>query len=639
MHFQSGLSNQYPEQVDPNGQRMDSSQLGLMSYPPLDPRLFTPQARPQGPRSLDPRLVTQHGRFQRVHHRRASSPDPSTTNPQPRSVPFQINSTNLMPQGTPMQRTRSQLTQLQTRNSHPMMGDQSQMVGISQTPDISWNINPAMFLGRGSQLLEIPQMREAKRPHTTPDPNLDSNRMNDFMASPIEMSSAIDPVISQDDWLGNMVLSAEVGDIQATSQHPGLVVHPPADEPESHKTAIGRVIADEINHFIRQYEARVGKERSLSQGDLVKRFQITLRSSLDTITNADSSSRSFIGGAVDTEKASHEKDGEFRCTFEGCRKVSKRLSGLKKHLQRHRKPFGCTFDRCSKVFGSKNDWKRHEQSQHEQQECWRCHKCYEVFYHSQTHIINHLMERHGVKRVDEATKQAKGRRIARNYQGQFWCGFCDKIIFHEYHGVEAINHRFDHIADHFKNEKSSSDWIELCGHGKTKAALKEQSQMQSPTNTEEDEDDDDDEAGEEQTQAGSGNCPTSSIASGSSMQSGLSTEQQSLSQYSSSTAEVNFKNGRNDLRPDQFTASHQWAQKLETAQEALSTKSQSTRPTRRGRAYASTPVRGQFIVCCQCINPYNVLLSKSCVPCNHDVCSRCKVGVPVSMDDDETMMM
>ncbi|KEF60001.1 uncharacterized protein A1O9_04850 [Exophiala aquamarina CBS 119918] len=513
------------------------------------------------------------------------------------------------------------------------------MVEMSQTPDLSWNLNRAMLLGRGNQLLELPQMRESKRPHTTPDPNLDPNRMmTDFMASPVEMHSAIDPVMSQDDWLGSMGLGAEVGDIQATSQHPGLVVHPPADEPKSHKDAIGKVIAEEINHFLKQYEARVGNERSLSQDDLVKRFKISLRSSLDTITNADSSSRSFIGGLVDIEKTSHEKDGEFRCTFEGCRKVSKRLSGLKKHLQRHKKPFGCTFDRCSKVFGSKNDWKRHEQSQHEQQECWRCHKCFEVFYHNQTHIINHLMDRHGVKRADEATKQAKSRRIARNYQGQFWCGFCDKIVFHEYHGVEAINHRFDHIADHFKKEESSSDWIELCGHGRTKGALKEQSQMQSPANTEDDDDDDDDEAGEQQM-AEPGNCPESSIASGSTMQSGMSTEQQSLSHYSSSTAEANFKKGRSDLRPDQITTNPKWAQQLEPGQEVLSTKSQSTRPTRRGRAYTSSPVRGQFVVCCQCGDPYNVLLGKSCVPCEHDACPRCKVGVPFCMDDDGTMMM
>ena len=516
------------------------------------------------------------------------------------------------------------------------MGSPNQMVGIPQAPDVSWNLNPVMFLGRGNHLLEIPQMRDAKRAHTTPDPNLDSNRMNDFIASPIEMSSAIDPVVNQDEWLSNMGLSAEVGDIQATSQHPGLVVHPPADEPELHQAALGKVIADEINHFIKQYEARVGKERSISQTDLVKRFQISLRSSLDTITNADSSARSFIGGVVDPEKTSHDKDGEYPCTHEGCQKVSKRLSGLKKHLQRHKKPFGCTFDRCSKVFGSKNDWKRHEQSQHEQQECWRCHKCYEVFYHSQTHMINHLMERHGVKRADEATKQAKGRRIARNYQGQFWCGFCDKIIFHEYHGVEAINHRFDHIADHFKNEKSSSTWIELCGRGKTKAALREQSQLQSPTNTEEDEEDEDEEAGEHQTQAEPGSCPPSSVTSSSTIQSGLSTEQQSLSHYTSSPAEVSFHNGRNDLRPDQFTAKPQWIQTLETGQESLSTKSYSaTRQTRRGRTYA----RGQFIICCQCTAPYNVLISKSCVPCEHIACSRCKVGIPLSMDDDEAMIM
>lgn len=647
MHFQPAFSNQYQEQADSNGQQMVNSQANAMSYPPLDPRLLNSQTRPQGVRWLDPRLATLRNQYQRVHQRRASSPEPSSANAQPRSVPFPINTTTPMPQGTSMQRTQSQLSHPPTRNSLPVGGNHNQMVGISQMPDFPWNVNPAMLLPRGNQLLEIPQAREPKRPHTTPDPNLDPNRMTDFMASPVEMHSAGDYLIDQEEWLGNMGLSADIGDLQATPQHPGLVVHPPADEPKPTKIAIGRVIEDEIRHFLKQYEERADKERSLSQDDLVKRFRDSLRSSLDTITNADSSSRSFVGGVIDPEqssppegkKAPLDKDGYYPCTVEGCRKVSKRLSGLKKHLQRHKKPFGCTFDGCSKVFGSKNDWKRHEQSQHEQQECWRCHKCFEVFFHHQNHIINHMMEKHSVKRVDEATKQAKSRRIARNYQGQFWCGFCDKIIFHDLHGVEAINYRFDHIANHFKQEMSSSDWIELRGCGKTKAVLKEESRMQSPANTEEDDEEDEDEIGEQRTQTEPGDCPTSSIASGSSTQSGISTERQSLSHYSSSTTEVNFKSGCTDLRPDQFAINSHWVQKLEPGQEAMSTSSQYTRPSRRVRSHAPGLVMAQFIVCCECDNPYNIMSGRSCVPCNHKACPRCKVGVPDSMNSDTNMTM
>jgi len=43
-----------------------------------------------------------------------------------------------------------------------------------------------------------------------------------------------------------------------------------------------------------------------------------------------------------------------------------------KHLKRHSKPFGCTHDGCNKIFGPKSDWKRHENSQHHQLECWKC---------------------------------------------------------------------------------------------------------------------------------------------------------------------------------------------------------------------------------------------------------------------------
>ncbi len=44
----------------------------------------------------------------------------------------------------------------------------------------------------------------------------------------------------------------------------------------------------------------------------------------------------------------------------------------RKHMKRHDKPYGCTYAKCKKRFGSKNDWKRHESSQHAQSEVWRC---------------------------------------------------------------------------------------------------------------------------------------------------------------------------------------------------------------------------------------------------------------------------
>lgn len=532
-----------------------------------------------------------------------------------------------------------------------MTGTNNQFAGVAQMPDYPLNFNPIMLQPGENHLQGFPQTREQKRARTTPDPNLDANRMmTDFMASPLEIQSVVDQSINADELLGNMNMgwSANDADLRATPHHPALVVHPPTDEPKSHKNAIVGVAEDEIRHFLKQFEDRPDQERSLSQADLVNQFRLTLRHSLDTITNADSSSRSIIGGVNDRERPSssvgkkspHDKDGHIPCTVEGCRKVSKTLSGLKKHLQRHKRPFGCTFDGCSKAFGSKNDWKRHEQSQHEQQECWRCHKCYEVYFHHQNNFINHLMNKHSVKRVDEATKQAKIRRVASNYQGQFWCGFCDKVIVHDLHGVEAIHHRFDHIADHFKNEQSSADWVELRGFGKTKAALKEESRIQSPANTEDEDDEDEDEPGELYTQVVPGIGPTSSAQSGSSMPSESSTEQQSLSQYSSSTAELNFNGASVNMRPDQSAFNSQWERNFEPGQEVMSTRTQPRRPSRRGRSSIPTGLlRGQFIICCECDAPYNIALSKSCLDCDHRACSNCKVGVRHPKINDTTMMM
>lgn len=624
MHFQPALFNQYQERVDPSLQRMINSQLDIMLHSPIDPRLQTPNARLQGTRRLNSGFPTPRSQFQRSHNRRASSPEPSSVRLQQRSVPFPINTNSMISQATMMQRTLSQTSHPQTRSAFPNPDTHNQFPTFPQLSDYPWALHAGALQSRGNQNLELPQTREQKRPHTTPDPNLDPNRMmTDFTSSPLETQSALDQGINNDELLGNMGWSANVGELQATAQHPALIVHPPTDEPNSRKSTLQEVVEEEIHNFLQQYK---DQERALLQEDIVRLFRLSLRNSLDTITNADSSVRSMIGAANDSEqpltaegkKPPPDKDGHFPCTFKGCSKVSKKLSGLKKHLQRHKKPFGCTFDGCSKVFGSKNDWKRHEQSQHEQPECWRCHKCYEVFFHEQNNFINHLMNEHGVRRTDEATKQAKSRRIARNNQGQFWCGFCNKIIFHDRSGVEAVNHRFDHIAVHFKNEKSSGDWVELRGCGKTKAALREESRVHSPTNTEDDEEDEGDNSEQQHTQVMSGNSIINPIPSGAPMPSDTSTGRQSLSQYSSSNAELNFGTVNHNMRLDQSDVSLQWGQQLSLGQETMSTQTQ----PRRAPA--------EYVICCQCNHPYNFAVSNSCVDCDHIAkgCPGCTLGIP-----------
>ncbi|KAK5062475.1 hypothetical protein LTR84_004547 [Exophiala bonariae] len=633
MHFQPTLSNQYPEQVDPNMQQMMSPQLDMMAPSPIDPRLQTPHARLQDTHHLNHRFNIPQSRFQGSHNRRASSPEPSSVRVQQRPVPFRINTTNMNSQITMMQRTVSQTSHPQTQSAFPAASAQNQFTDFPQLSDYPWDVRMGVLQTRGNQYLELPT-REQKRPHTTPDPILEPNRIATDFSSPLEIQSALDQGTNNDELLGNMGWSADAGGLQATPQHPALVVHPPSDEPNSRRSTLHVVVEEEIHHFLQQYK---DQESSLLQEDIRKLIRLSLRNSFDTITNADSSVRSMIGLANDNEqpptpegkKSPADKEESFPCPHAGCSSVSKRASGLKKHLQRHKKPYGCTFDGCNKVFGSKNDWKRHEQGQHEQKECWRCHKCEKAFFHGQNTFIDHLMQEHGVKHTGEAMKQAKLRSIPRNNQRQFWCGFCNRIVSHDLTGVEAFNSRADHIALHFKEGNSSGDWIELRGCGKTKAAMRDESRVQSPASAEDEEEEDN--PGRQNAQMMPENHLVNSFAPGNSMPSGSPTGHQSLSQYSSSTTEMNLGNINTNMSLGPSGINTQWVQQLGTGHETMSTQMQPSR--------LSAPA--QYIVCCHCNNSYTIALKQICIDCNHPAkgCSRCKPMLFDPNSDDMPMMM
>ncbi|KAI9657201.1 MAG: hypothetical protein M1829_006947 [Trizodia sp. TS-e1964] len=147
-----------------------------------------------------------------------------------------------------------------------------------------------------------------------------------------------------------------------------------------------------------------------------------------------------------------------------CHKVIPRSCDMKKHQWRHTRPFGCTFPNCNKMFGSKNDWKRHENSQHFQLESWRCHQlnpmereCAQLFYRREK-FQQHLRQDHGIE-VDETIREEVAlRRIGRNGQNQFWCGFCRRICPLKNRNLEAWDERFTHIANHFKTKKIE-EWV------------------------------------------------------------------------------------------------------------------------------------------------------------------------------------
>lgn len=124
-------------------------------------------------------------------------------------------------------------------------------------------------------------------------------------------------------------------------------------------------------------------------------------------------------------------------------------------MKRHSRPYGCTFPNCSKAFGSKNDWKRHENSQHFHLETWRCDEtepqggvCAKVCYRKST-FEDHLKKDHSISNSDAVKTKLDSCHIGRNCQARFWCGFCNKLIELKKKGVGAWTERFNHIDDHF----------------------------------------------------------------------------------------------------------------------------------------------------------------------------------------------
>ena len=192
--------------------------------------------------------------------------------------------------------------------------------------------------------------------------------------------------------------------------------------------------------------------------------------------------------------------------FEDCGSEGLTICG-RKHEKRHHRPYGCTYATCTKAFGSKNDWKRHENSQHHQLETWRCHQpsaqskinqCAEVFYRRDP-FQAHLRKDHGVTDEDYIRGECKRVRIGRNGQSGFWCGFCKKIVKLEKRGLEAWDERFNHIDNiHFKKGQRIEDWYPL-DKDIPKGLLKNGNVLDSggrSTNMDDDSEDEDSDEGE-----------------------------------------------------------------------------------------------------------------------------------------------
>ncbi|CEL08274.1 hypothetical protein ASPCAL11425 [Aspergillus calidoustus] len=192
-----------------------------------------------------------------------------------------------------------------------------------------------------------------------------------------------------------------------------------------------------------------GQTREVFQDMLLKAFDM-LSLSEDSVGTAD-------------------KAGWIQCEF--CPKQTRLRCEMKKHLKRHERPYGCTFYSCDKKLGSKEDWKRHELSQHYGIQSWQCTlpdpaqdgvPCARMFNRQEAYA-QHLKKEHQVD--DDEKVQASDCKHRLDWNGKFWCGFCRDIIHVRGEGLVALNQRFNHIdIEHYQKGGRIEDWFLPSGH-------------------------------------------------------------------------------------------------------------------------------------------------------------------------------
>lgn len=538
--------------------------------------------------------------------------------------------------GVPMQRTRSQADMFEFDNEPQFSQIPNSLVGF--VSDISYTdfaqpvtgmrmSHPVKYSVHNKEILKV------KGPHTVAHPFLDPNRMEE-VPPPQEAQAAMleDLRDQQEHFLVNTGVAAE--SVAPIPPHQGFHVNifPPGPEMETSATSaseLSRLVQNEIQSFLDKHLSRADdNSQAPSTEEILTRFRSSLQS-FDSAMPDGSSPMSHASGnrapeLLEAKKCPHTQKTYYPCPFEGCSKVKIQRGLLKKHMRRHEKVFGCTDDDCHSSFGSKHDWKRHEQKQHQQEECWRCPVCDALICHDQVNYIRHMSEVHSMHRLEGTPNNAEHRRIARNYQGCFWCGFCNEIVVHGLLGEDAIKLRFDHVADHFtKDEKNIKDWVELRGKGKVKGL------PQGPGSGQLEKEDD----SMAENEAESESAP--SVISLHSE----SPEEHTFSPYSPSlmASSSGLQQERADVvfSLDQPTGSHmqtgdammfamgrafQGNEAMPTVAATQNDQGQSQR--RRHR------VAAKCAVCCECQTAANLVLGKTCNCCFHPFCQNCHYDAP-----------
>ncbi|KFX94293.1 hypothetical protein O988_06384 [Pseudogymnoascus sp. VKM F-3808] len=161
-----------------------------------------------------------------------------------------------------------------------------------------------------------------------------------------------------------------------------------------------------------------------------------------------------------------------------CSKTCRRPSEMAKHMKRHSRPYSCTFPPCTKTFGSKNDWRRHENSQHLHYESWHCtldlstttststttlepqdqdqdqnndeaNTCKHISYHLDA-FKSHLSRTHSIPQPSINAHATRARRLLPT-PSTFHCGFCPSRI-----AQPDWSARFDHLDAHFTGRGGSA---------------------------------------------------------------------------------------------------------------------------------------------------------------------------------------
>lgn len=136
-------------------------------------------------------------------------------------------------------------------------------------------------------------------------------------------------------------------------------------------------------------------------------------------------------------------------------------------MKRHTRPYGCTFPDCFKAFGSRNDWKRHEASQHFLHDMWKCtlsgpsgQRCGVISWDPRQ-LTDHLEQNHQMTLGDTRVRECcEAMHLGANASRRFFCGFCNAFVQQRPEDLHnALEARCKHIGDHYDRGFHVNDWV------------------------------------------------------------------------------------------------------------------------------------------------------------------------------------